>query len=95
MAQKDYNTKEGTINDGVSNLDLMDGKKVDDAFQFTLVNDHATGSLTVKFNSTSNDAFTLKAGESYSENEVSVTAIYLSNSSGVNIPYRCIFWGQD
>ena len=44
--------------------------------------------ITLRFNSTSGPARTIKAGESKSWSNFTFTNVYLSNSSGVEVNYR-------
>jgi hypothetical protein len=56
--------------------------------------DGGSNDFTVKFNETTNNERTIKAGESFQMGDVEITDVYLSNASGSAIDYRIFVVGQ-
>jgi len=90
----EYATAEGTLSNGASDeaIVLSELKTIG---TIAITNDNSSDkSMTIKFNDTTKDERTIKAGETLSLEEVSIEHVYLSNSSGSDIDYRIIAWGQ-
>jgi len=89
-----YDSVEGTLTNGISNS-AVTKTNINTAYAFELINDETTAGrdMTVKLNAITNADHTVKAGETWSVNDLDITNVYLSNASGSNIAYRIFLIG--
>ena len=89
-----YEAPEGTLNDGLTDAEI-NMTTIGEAKSVEIINDSSTSGddFTVKFNATTNDAVTIKQGETRTFSKFPITRIFFSNSSGSNIPFRTFIMG--
>ena len=86
-----YDRWSGTITTGTTNR--LTFSNVSKGYSVEFVNYSTTADYTIKLNSTSNQPITIYRNTSKTMDDIEITNIYLSNSSGSSISYEVILVG--